>query len=57
VSLTHQTVTVRRPGHPTEHRELRDGELSDWLDELDVRLSTDERAALLLRVGELPPLA
>jgi N-hydroxyarylamine O-acetyltransferase len=57
VSLTHQTVTVRRPGHPTEHRELRDGELSDWLDELDVRLSTDERAALLLRVGDLPPLA
>ena len=57
VSLTHQTVTVRRPGEPTEHRELRDGELADWLDELAVPLSPDERAALLVRVAELPPLA
>ena len=29
VAVTHETVTVRRPGEPTEHRALRDGELSD----------------------------
>ena len=57
VSLTHQTVTVRRPGEPTEHRELRGSELADWLDELAVPLSPDERTALLVRVAELPPLA
>jgi N-hydroxyarylamine O-acetyltransferase len=46
VALTHETVTVRRPGAPTEHRTLREGELSDWLDELDVPLTGDERVAL-----------
>jgi len=46
VALTHETVTVRRPGAPTEHRALREGELSDWLDELDVPLTGDERVAL-----------
>ena len=40
------TVTVRRPGAPTEHRALREGELRDWLDELDVPLTDDERVAL-----------
>ena len=44
--LTHETVTVRRPGAATEHRALREGELSDWLDELDVPLTGDERVAL-----------
>ena len=46
VALTHETVTVRRPGAPTEHRALGEGELSDWLDELDVPLTGDERVAL-----------
>jgi len=46
VALTHETVTVRRPGAPTEHWALREGELSDWLDELDVPLTGDERVAL-----------
>ena len=46
IALTHETVTVRRPGAPTEHRALRDGELSDWLDELAVPLTADERVAL-----------
>ena len=46
VALTHETVTVRRPGAPTEHRALREGELSGWLDELDVPLTGDERVAL-----------
>jgi len=53
VSVTHETVTVRRPGQSTEHRELRDGELSDLLDELAVPLTADERAALDARVGQL----
>ncbi len=46
VALTHETVTVRRPGAPTEHRALRDGELADRLDELAVPLTVDERVAL-----------
>jgi N-hydroxyarylamine O-acetyltransferase len=46
VALTHETVTVRRPGAPTEHRALREGELSGWLEELDVPLTGDERVAL-----------
>jgi N-hydroxyarylamine O-acetyltransferase len=57
VSLTHRTVTVRRPDRPTEHRVLRDGELADRLDELAVPLTADEREALLVRVAELPPLS
>jgi N-hydroxyarylamine O-acetyltransferase len=54
VSLTHETVTVRRPGLPTEHRRLRDGELAHFLDELAVPLTADERSALLARVARLP---
>jgi N-hydroxyarylamine O-acetyltransferase len=50
VALTHETVTVRRPGTPTEHRQLREGELGEWLDELAVPLTDDERAALDVRV-------
>jgi N-hydroxyarylamine O-acetyltransferase len=54
VAVTHETVTVRRPGEATEHRALRDGELPELLDELDVPLTADERSALLARVTELP---
>ena len=54
VAVTHETVTVRRPGEPTQHRELRDGELSDLLDELAVPLTAEEREALLARVSGLP---
>jgi N-hydroxyarylamine O-acetyltransferase len=57
VALSHETLTIRRPGRPTEHRGLRDGELAEWLEELAVPLTGDERARLLVRVGELPPLA
>jgi N-hydroxyarylamine O-acetyltransferase len=53
VALTHETLTVRRPGQPTRHRELRDGELSDLLDELAVPLTDEEREALLARVDGL----
>ena len=46
VAVTHETVTVRRPGEPTQHRELRDGELADLLDELAVPLTaTSDRTA------------
>ena len=54
VAVTHETVTVRRPGEPTQHRELRDGELSDLLDQLAVPLTAEEREALLARVSGLP---
>ncbi len=54
VAVTHETVTVRRPGEPTQHRALRDGELSELLDELGVPLTADEREALLARVSRLP---
>jgi N-hydroxyarylamine O-acetyltransferase len=56
VALTHETVNVRRPGRATEHRPLRDGELADWIDELDVPLSAVERTALASRLRTLPPL-
>lgn len=47
VTVTHESVTVRTPGGPTEHRPLRDGELGEWLTVLDPRLSASERDALL----------
>ena len=53
VTVTHEAVTVRRPGEPTEHRPLRGGELPELLDLLDVPLIDDEREALLRRVSEL----
>ncbi|HEY6741886.1 MAG TPA: arylamine N-acetyltransferase [Lapillicoccus sp.] len=53
VAVTHETVTVRRPGRPTEHRELRDGQLNDLLDELAVPLTADERTALNAKAREL----
>jgi N-hydroxyarylamine O-acetyltransferase len=53
VAVTHETVTVRRPGTATEHRQLRDGELEELLDELSVPLTDDERTALDERVRGL----
>jgi N-hydroxyarylamine O-acetyltransferase len=53
VAVTHETVTVRRPGVATEHRPLRDGELADLLDELEVPLTDHELLALDRRVREL----
>lgn len=51
VSVTEKTVTVRRPGKPTEHRELEQGELADWLRVLAVPLTDDEETRLLARVA------
>ena len=53
VSLTHETVTLRRPGQPTEHRPLRD-ELADRLLELGVPLTGDEHQRLLDLVARQP---
>ncbi|MET0997431.1 MAG: arylamine N-acetyltransferase [Marmoricola sp.] len=47
VTVTHETVTVRRPGRPTEHRSLRDGELTDLMDELEVTLPAEDRDRLV----------
>lgn len=51
VSVTGTTLTVRRPGEPTEHRELADGELVEWLRALAVPLSDDEEQRLLARLA------
>jgi N-hydroxyarylamine O-acetyltransferase len=53
VSVTHEAVTVRRPGLPTEHHELADGELESLLGELAVGLTDDETERLLAVVGQL----
>jgi N-hydroxyarylamine O-acetyltransferase len=53
VAVTHETVTVRRPGRTTDHRELRDGQLDDLLDELAVPVTADERTRLNAKVREL----
>jgi N-hydroxyarylamine O-acetyltransferase len=46
-TVSHEAVTIRRPGEPTEHRELEDGELEQLLDELAVPLTPEERSRLL----------
>ncbi|MFC7404277.1 arylamine N-acetyltransferase family protein [Georgenia alba] len=52
-SVSTDAVTVRRPGRPTEHRQLRDGELRDLLHELGVPLTPEEEDRLVARVAEL----
>jgi len=52
VAVTERTVTVRRPGKPTEHRELEAGELAGWLHVLDARLNAEEEERLLARFAE-----
>ncbi len=49
VSVTGTTLTIRRPGEPTEHRDLAPGELAEWLRALDVPLTDDEASRLLAR--------
>ncbi len=53
VTLTHDTVTIRRPGEPTEQLPVGDAQLPGWLDELAVPLTSDERERLLARVAAL----
>jgi N-hydroxyarylamine O-acetyltransferase len=52
-TATATTVTVRRPGEPTEHRDLRKGELAQLLHDLGVPLSADEESRLLEVVASL----
>jgi N-hydroxyarylamine O-acetyltransferase len=47
VTVTQETVTIRRPDEPTEHRPLRPGELRNLFDELAVTLPTEEVGRLL----------
>ena len=54
VTVTHEHVTTRRPGRPTELRPLRDGELADLLGELGVPLESDRLARLLEVAARLP---
>ncbi|TDE13538.1 arylamine N-acetyltransferase family protein [Jiangella asiatica] len=51
VTVTHETVTVRRADAPTEHRPLGEGELTEWLRVLEVPLTGDEERRLLGRVA------
>lgn len=54
VTVTHESLTVRTPGEPTEHRPLREGEVEEWLATLDARLTPDEQARLLDALRTLP---
>ena len=47
VTVTHTTVTIRTPCEPTEHRPLREGELEEWLERLEVPLTPEEETRLL----------
>jgi arylamine N-acetyltransferase len=53
VTVTHDALTVRTPGQPTEHRPLRAGELEEWMETLDVRLTEDEAGHLLAKLRAL----
>jgi N-hydroxyarylamine O-acetyltransferase len=53
VTVTHETLTVRTPGEPTEHRPLREGELEQRLADLEVPLDADELARLRARLRAL----
>jgi N-hydroxyarylamine O-acetyltransferase len=53
VVVTHEAVTIRRPGEATEHRDLREGELAEWLAMLDVPLTEEETSRLGAKVAEL----
>lgn len=53
VTLTHETVTIRRPGQPTVRRSIDTEGLTWWLAELDVPLTKDEQLHLLQKVARL----
>lgn len=54
VTVTHDSLTIRTPGAATEHRPLREGEMEEWLKELDPRLTAHEESRLLAKLPELP---
>lgn len=53
ISLTHNTVTIRREGEETEHREIGLDEVMDYVKEMDVPLTDDERTRLRARFETL----
>lgn len=53
VMVTHESLTVRTPGRPTEHRSLRVGELDEWVSALEVPLTPDERTRLVATASAL----
>jgi arylamine N-acetyltransferase len=53
VTVTHESLTVRTPGGPTEHRPLREDEIEEWLATLEVSLTPDEEARLLAKLRAL----
>lgn len=57
VTVTHENVTVRRPGEPTTQHPLAPGELESLLHELGAGLSRDEVRRLLAVAERLPPQA
>jgi N-hydroxyarylamine O-acetyltransferase len=57
ITLTESTVTVRRAGAPTDHRQIIIDELPDLLHELNVPLTDDELERLSMRLAELPTSA
>ena len=53
ITITHDSLTVRAPGEPTEHRLLRGGEIEEWLETLEVPLTADEETRLLAKLRTL----
>jgi N-hydroxyarylamine O-acetyltransferase len=53
LTLTESTVTVRRPGEPTEHRGITLDDVPGFLRELNVPLTDDELERLLSRLTRL----
>jgi N-hydroxyarylamine O-acetyltransferase len=53
ITMTHDSLTVRTPGGPTEHRPLREDERHEWLSTLEPRLTSDEHARLLEKLHTL----
>jgi N-hydroxyarylamine O-acetyltransferase len=52
-TVTHATLTIRRPGESTVHRPIDLDELSPLLQELEVPLTADEESRLLSKAAEL----
>ena len=53
VTVTHESLTIRTPTGPTEHRPLHPGELEEWLTVLEARLLPEERDRLMEKVPTL----
>ena len=53
ITVTHESLTVRTPGEPTEHRPLHEGEVERWLATLEVPLTKDEETRLLAKLRAL----